>query len=60
MIAEKNQIHGVKITGKCTCKSKNWICSFLLKSPSKRLPQILIITTPGRRKLPIAPDQHFF
>ena len=33
---------------------KNWICSFLLISPSKTLPQVYIITTPNRRKLPIS------
>ena len=33
----KFQIHGVEITGKCICESKNWICSFLLMSPSKNL-----------------------
>ena len=33
------QIHGVKITGKYICESKNWICSFSLMPPSKTLPQ---------------------
>ena len=53
------QIHGVKITGKHISESKNWICSFLLMVPSKTLPQVFIITTPGRRKLPISPKQSF-
>ena len=59
MVAEKFQIHGVKVTVKCICESKNWICSFLLMSETKNLPQVLIITTPGRRKLPISHKQLF-
>ena len=59
MVAEKFQIHGVKITGKCICESKSWICSFLLMSLSKNLSQVLIITTAGRRKLTISPKQCF-
>ena len=55
MVAKKFQIHGVKITGKYTCESKNWIC--LPMVPSKTLLQVFIITTPGRRKLPISPKQ---
>ena len=59
MVAEKFQIHSVTITGKCICESKNWICSFLFMSLSKNLPQVLIITTPCRRKLTISPKQCF-
>ena len=44
MVAEKFQIYDVKITGKYIYESKNWICSFLLMSPSKTLPQVFIIT----------------
>ena len=55
MVAEKFQIHGVKITGKCICESKNWICLFLLMSLSKSLSQVIIITTAGRKKLTICP-----
>ena len=51
MIAKKFQIHGVKFTGKYIRESKNWIC--LLIPSSKTLPQVFIITTPRRRKLPI-------
>ena len=60
MIAEKFQIHGVKITGKCICESKSWICSFLLMFRSKNLSQVLIITFAGRRKSTISPKQCFF
>ena len=60
MVAEKFQIHSVTITGKCICESKNWICSFLFMSLSKNLPQVLIITTPCRRKLTISPKTMFF
>ena len=35
------------------------VCSFLLMCLSKNLPHVLIITTPGRRKLPISPKQLF-
>ena len=56
----KFQILGVKITRKYICELKSSICLFLLMSPSKTLPQILIITTPGRRKLPVSPKQCFF
>ena len=59
-VVEKFQILGVKITGKYICELKSWICLFLLMSPSKILPQILIITTPGWRKLPISPQTMFF
>ena len=38
MVAEKFQIHGVKITGKCICESKNWICSFLLMPHKQKWP----------------------
>ena len=58
-VAKKFKIHGVKITTKCICESKNLICSFLLMSPSKNLSQVLIITTPGRRKFPNSPTQRF-
>ena len=54
------QIHGVKITGKYICESKNRICSFLLMPVRKTLPQVFIITTPSRRKLPIPPDKAFW
>ena len=56
MVAIKFQIHGVKINGKYICES-NWIC--LLMPPSKTLPQVFIITTPGKRKLPTSPKQRF-
>ena len=58
IVAKKFQIHGVKITGKYICESKNWICSFLLMPSSKIIPQVLIITTPDRRKSNISPEQH--
>ena len=51
MIAQKFQIHGVKITGKYICESKNWIW---LLPPSKTLPQVFIIITPVTSKLPIS------
>ena len=54
------QIHGVKITEKYICESKNWICSFLHMPTSKTLSQVFIITTSGRRKLPISPKQSFW
>ena len=68
MFAEKFQIHGVKITEKYICESKNSICSFLILHPppsppppkkKKNLPQVFIITTQGRRKLSISPKQRF-
>ena len=60
MVAEKFQIHGVKITGKCMCESKSWICSFLLMSLSKNFPQVLIVTSClGRSKLTISPNNVF-
>ena len=43
MVVEKFQIDRAKITGKYICKSKNWICSFLLMPTSKTLPQAFII-----------------
>ena len=49
MAAEKFQILGVKITGKYICELKSWICLVLLMSPSKTLPQILIITYHSRQ-----------
>ena len=39
---------------------KKGISSFLIIPQSKTLPQVLIITSPGRRKLPISPEQRFF
>ena len=51
----KFQIHGVK---KILSQEK-WICSFLLMSLSKTLPQVFVIATPGRRKLSISPEQRF-
>ena len=59
MVAEKFQIHDVKITGKCICESKSWTCSFLIMSLSKNRPQVLIITTSGRRKVTISLKQRF-
>ena len=66
-VAEKFQIHGVKITGKCFCESKNWICSFLPMSPSKTLPQVFAHVPkqntpplPQGRKLPIPPPKQRF
>ena len=59
MVAETFQIYGVKITGKEICESKNWICSFLFMPPSNILLQVLITTTPGRRKLPTSREQRF-
>ena len=59
MVAKKVQIYGIKITGKCICESKSWVCSFLIISLSKNLPQVRIITTSGRRKLTIFPKQQF-
>ena len=55
MVAKIFQIYGVMITGKYICKSKNSVC--LLIPLSKTLPQVFIITTPGRRILPISPKQ---
>ena len=37
MVAKKFKIYGVKITRKCICESKNWICSFLLIPKQKSL-----------------------
>ena len=59
-VVEKFQILGVKITGKYICELKSWICLFLLMFPNKILPQTLVITTPGVRKLPISPQTMFF
>ena len=59
MVVEIFQIHGVKITGKYICKSKSWICSFLLLSLSKNISQVLLITTAGRRKVTISPKRFF-
>ena len=59
MVAEKFQIHGVKIKGKYICESKHLICLFSLMSPSKTLLQVLIIITPGMRKLIISLKQYF-
>ena len=59
MVAEKFQIHGVKITGKCICYLKSGIFSFLLTSLSKNFSQVLIITTASKRKLTIS-LKHFF
>ena len=55
MVAKKFQIHAVKITRKYICQSKDWICLFM--PPSKSVPQVFIITNPGRRKLSIYPIQ---
>ena len=60
MDAEKFHFIGVTITGKYICESKNWIRSFLLMSLSKTVTQFPIITTLGRRKLPISPKTTFF
>ena len=38
-----------------TFESKNWIC--LLMTPNITLLQVFIITTPGRKKLPISPRE---
>ena len=38
------------------CESKNWICSFLLKPPSKILPHHYPL---DRQELPIPPEQRF-
>ena len=43
-------------TGKYICESKYWIC--LLMAQNKTLPQVFIITTTGRRKLLISPNQN--
>ena len=43
------QIYGVKITRKYICKSKKWICSFLLTLLSKVLPQVRI--TPKQKQI---------
>ena len=61
MVSEKFQILGIKITGKYVCELKNLIYLFIFTHLSKQKypPQILIITTPGRRKLPVFP-KHFF
>ena len=59
MIDEKFQIHGVKITGKYICESKNWIWSFLLMHSSKTFLQIFIITNPRRSNLPVSSKQRF-
>ena len=37
------QIHGIQVTTKCLCESKNWIYSVLLMPPSKTLSHVLII-----------------
>ena len=34
MVAKNFQIHGVKITGKCICESKNWLFTHALKQNS--------------------------
>ena len=62
MEAEKFQILGVKITGKCMCESKCWICPFLLMSLSKNLPQVLIIASflPGQEEVNHFPQTTFF
>ena len=49
MVAKKLQIHSVKITGKYNYDMP----------PSKTLPKVFIITTPGRRKLLISFKQSF-
>ena len=53
MVAEKFQIYSVKITG------KYWICSFLVVIESKTHHPGFYHYSPGRKKLPVPPEQHF-
>ena len=61
MVAENFQIHVVKITEKCMCESKSWICvSQKVEYLSKNLPLVLIITPClSGRKLTISTKQRF-
>ena len=59
ILSQKFQIHCDKITGKQICELKNWLCSFLVMSPSKTIHQVLLINTTGRRKYLFPPNKPF-
>ena len=59
ILLQKFQIHCDKIIGKHICELKNWLCSFLVMSPSKTIHQVLLITTTGWRKYPFPPNKVF-
>ena len=59
ILSQKFQIHCDKITGKHICELKNWLCSFLVMSPSKTIHQVLLITTTGGRKYLLPPNKVF-
>ena len=60
MVDEKYQIHGVKVTGIYIYLWAKKLNLFIFTHAlSKTLPKVLI-TTPGRRKLPTFPNNYFF
>ena len=59
MVAEKFQIHGVKIIAKCICESKYWICSILLMSQAKISPRFLSLPLQAGGKYPF-PQHNLF
>ena len=62
MFAEKFQIHGVKITGKYICESKNSICSFLILHPppkKKTSPRFLSLPLKAEGNYPFSPNNVF-
>ena len=59
ILSQKFQIHCDKITGKQICELKNWLCSFLVMSPSKTIHQVLLINTTGGRKYLFPPNKVF-
>ena len=59
MVAKKFHIHCVKITGKYIYELKIESVHFYSCPQTKLSPQVFIITTPDRRKLPISSEQLF-
>ena len=61
MVAEKFQIYGVKITGKHinTSVSQKIESAHFYSCPQAKLSLRCLSSRPGKRKLPIPPEQHF-
>ena len=60
MVAEKFQIHGVKITGKCICELKNRICSIYLCPQAKISPSFLSLPLQAGGNYSFPPHNFFF
>ena len=59
MIAEKFQIHGVKITGKNICKQKNQSAHFYSCPQAKPSSKILLSPIQAERNYPFPPNKVF-